>query len=126
MTQVNKGDTVRVVLEGEVISLGYKTFHIGGRGASSNVIDQSAGHVQSVEVVKSAKPSLKVGDTVEGTTAFEDVPIGAILVGESPLILRSQRVLVRTADGYSLPATGETKSPHAFCEPRKVVYLPES
>lgn len=84
MTDVRVGDTVRVVLEGEVKGADGATFTVGQLGEYSNVVRPTSEHVKSVEVVKRRQP--KVGDTVRANALdVFTLPVGTVLSYKSQL-----------------------------------------
>jgi hypothetical protein len=120
MTDVRKGDTVRVVLEGVVTATTPTSFDLGALGNHANVIFESTDHVQSVQVLKRAQ--VRTGDLIEGRREYDDLPDGAIVRGNQ----YDGGNIVKVPGGFVYSDNGRFRKLGSFSDERTVLYAPES
>ena len=121
MTKVRQGDRVRVVNEGVVAAINDhdpSIFYIGSISRGPVYSDNPG---ISIEVIERAKP--KVGDTIAGEQAYEELPVGTVL---ETGYFAGNSVLVRTENGFiASDHNYQEWGPRHFSFPRTVVHIPE-
>jgi hypothetical protein len=116
MGELSAGDRARVQLddEGEVVGFDNDGNAIVQLGDLSVVVPPAT--------LTKLTPPTAAGDTIEGSDAFDALPIGSLIAPASPDV-EGEGPIMRVRRGY-VTSTGVTRPNGSLREPRKLLYVP--